>query len=323
MDKQDVKVSVIIPIFNVEKYLDKCVLSVINQTYSNLEIILVDDGSLDNCPEICDKYKALDNRIVAVHKTNGGLSDARNSGLDLANGEFIAFLDGDDTLDCKAIETLLTTAIKVSAKIVKMQFRNVCEGEDIANVDICEIPSGKWIQNTEYLRGICTYKESCSCCDKLFHKSVFNNYRFKKGRTNEDLLLLGTILLENGYNIYSLNYQGYNYLQRQQSITKTKFGRSIRDTIYNCIELQELAKEKRENMYVYFRMLSLYQARTFLLLMPNSYIKLKNEDFVFAMKIIRANREIIWKSFFSLKDKLFLYMCLLNISFVKAIVGER
>lgn len=323
MDKQDIKVSVIIPIYKVEGYLDKCVLSVINQTYSNIEIILVDDGSPDNCPQICDKYKALDSRVVVVRKKNGGLSDARNAGLDVATGEYISFLDGDDTLDSKAVEVLVNTAKQTSSSIVKMQFRNVYEGDDIPDTDVPKVLNGNWIKNADYIKAICTYKASCSCCDKLFHRSVINNYRFKKGRTNEDLLFLGTMLLEQGCNIYSLNYQGYNYLQRQQSITKTKFGTSIRDTVYNCAELQELAKEKREDVYVYFRMLSLYQARTFLLLMPKSYIKLEHEDFVFAMKTIKTNKEIIWKSFFSLKDKLFLSMCLLNISFAKAIAGER
>ena len=278
MDRKNIKVSVIIPIYKVEKYLDNCILSVTNQTYRNLEIILVDDGSPDNCPLICDKYKNSDDRIVVVHKSNGGLSDARNAGLDIATGEFITFLDGDDTLDCKAIETLLETAVQTSAKIVKMQFRNVYGGEDTPPPASNEKINGEWIKNNDYIKAICTYKASCSCCDKLFHRSVLENYRFRKGRTNEDLLLLGTILLEKGYDIYSLNYMGYNYLQRQQSITKSGFGKSIRDTVYNCSELQEIAKAKREDVYTYFQMLSLYQARTFLILMPTSYIKQKNNE---------------------------------------------
>ncbi len=89
-------ISVIIPIYKVEDYLDECVQSVIHQTYKNLEIILVNDGSPDKCPQICDEYAKLDNRIIVIHKKNGGLSDARNAGLQIATGEYIQFLDADD-----------------------------------------------------------------------------------------------------------------------------------------------------------------------------------------------------------------------------------
>ena len=92
-------ISVIIPIYNVEAYLDECIASVIAQTYSNLEIILVDDGSPDNCPQMCDEWAAKDSRIRVIHKENGGLSDARNAGIDIATGEYIAFVDSDDWIE--------------------------------------------------------------------------------------------------------------------------------------------------------------------------------------------------------------------------------
>ena len=97
-------ISVIVPIYKVEKYLNKCVDSIINQTYKNLEIILVDDGSPDSCPDICDKYEKKDNRVKVIHKKNGGLSDARNAGLDIANGEYISFIDSDDEIEASFVE---------------------------------------------------------------------------------------------------------------------------------------------------------------------------------------------------------------------------
>ena len=103
------KVSIIIPIYNVEKYLRKCVDSVICQTYKNLEIILVDDGSPDSCPEICDSYVDLDSRIKVIHKQNGGLSDARNTGIDMSSGEYITFVDSDDYIENDMIEILIST----------------------------------------------------------------------------------------------------------------------------------------------------------------------------------------------------------------------
>ena len=96
-------ISIIVPIYNVEPYLRRCLDSIIKQTYINLEIILVDDGSLDGCPQICDEYEAKDDRIVVIHKVNGGLSDARNVGLDACNGEYISFIDSDDWVSEKYI----------------------------------------------------------------------------------------------------------------------------------------------------------------------------------------------------------------------------
>ena len=110
-------VSIIVPIYKVEPYLRRCLDSIVNQSYTNLEIILVDDGSPDNCPQICDEYASKDNRIKVIHKKNGGLSDARNAGLDICKGEYISFVDSDDWVDEKYIETLLDLAIKENVDI--------------------------------------------------------------------------------------------------------------------------------------------------------------------------------------------------------------
>ncbi len=318
----DKKISIIIPVYRVEEYLDSCINSVLNQTYKNLEIILVDDGSPDLCPDICDKYKEIDNRVVVIHKINGGLSDARNAGLDVATGDYYAFLDGDDTLEPDAMQVLIRTAIENSSKITLMKFRYVKMGEYVPVPQQLNV-AGKWISNDEFLKGICTYKSSCSFCDKLFASDLFKNYRFKVGITNEDLLLLGTILIENNYDVYSIDYCGYNYLQRTQSITKSGFGKSIRDSIYNCVELLDLVKKHKPKLTHYFQELALYQTRTFILFMPKVYVNEKPVDYLFAMKVLKDNKKRIWKGFYSLKDKLFLSLCLFNIKIAKKIVGEK
>lgn len=105
-------VSIIVPVYNVEKYLKKCVQSIINQTYKNLEIILVDDGSSDNSGKICDEFAQKDNRIKVIHKINGGQADARNKALDIMNGEWVSFVDSDDFIDKFHIENLYLQAIK-------------------------------------------------------------------------------------------------------------------------------------------------------------------------------------------------------------------
>ena len=122
---QDSLVSVIIPVYNVEDYLDRCVRSILDQTYSNTEILLVDDGSTDNCPEKCDTYAQADSRVTVIHKPNGGLSDARNTGLEKANGEFIMFLDSDDWVAPDIIETLIALLFEYSADIAECSYANV------------------------------------------------------------------------------------------------------------------------------------------------------------------------------------------------------
>ena len=120
-------VSVIVPIYGVEKYLDECIISIINQTYDNLEIILVDDGSPDNCPKIADQRAIKDKRIIVIHKKNGGLSSARNAGLEISNGEFVAFIDGDDWIESTYIERLVFATTNYKAGIGVIGFYRTFE----------------------------------------------------------------------------------------------------------------------------------------------------------------------------------------------------
>ena len=106
MEKHKDLISVIVPVYDVEKYLDRCVESIVNQTYQNLEIILVDDGSPDNCPAMCDNWAEKDSRIKVIHKKNGGLSDARNAGMEIVTGEFIGFVDSDDWIEPEMYQLL-------------------------------------------------------------------------------------------------------------------------------------------------------------------------------------------------------------------------
>lgn len=119
------KISVIVPIYKVENYLNRCVESIRKQTYRNLEIILVDDGSPDACGEMCDRYAQEDSRIRVIHKENGGLSDARNAGIEVATGEYIAFVDSDDWIDDKMYEVLYSTLLKYNADIAECSYRNL------------------------------------------------------------------------------------------------------------------------------------------------------------------------------------------------------
>lgn len=125
--EEKIKFSVVLPIYNVEKYLNRCLDSVMNQTYKKLEIILVDDGSPDNCPQMCDNWAKVDDRIKVVHKKNAGLGEARNSGLDVATGDYIAFFDSDDYIDTRLFEELYTVIISVNPDLIDLDIMTLID----------------------------------------------------------------------------------------------------------------------------------------------------------------------------------------------------
>ena len=177
------KISVIVPVYNVEKYLSKCIDSILSQTYKNLEIILVDDGSPDSSPKICDKYKERDNRIKVIHKKNGGLASARNAGMDIATGKYIGFVDSDDMIAEDMYEVLLENMIKSNAEIA------VCYKTDILE----NLQTGKGIveelNKTQALKKMVLGIEFGShACDKLFKREILvSDIRFPEGKTYEEL----------------------------------------------------------------------------------------------------------------------------------------
>lgn len=181
-------ISVIIPIYKVEDYLNECVQSVIHQTYKNLEIILVDDGSPDKCPQMCDNYAKQDNRIIVIHKRNGGLSDARNAGLKQASGGFVCFVDSDDFIDVTMCEKLLEYQQESNADIVSCMFSWYVNG------DIQAFPwftMGYKEKHTLFLHNYfmdAVGKQVDNCvCNKLFKRSIITEV-FTVGKINEDFL---------------------------------------------------------------------------------------------------------------------------------------
>lgn len=213
-------ISVIVPIYNVEKYLNRCIESIVNQTYKTLEIILVDDGSPDNCPQICDEWKEKDNRIKVIHKKNGGLSDARNAGLDIAQGEYIAFVDSDDWIDKEWIEILFKELIKnncdVSISSTRL-FKNVDETLFIRG------NTKKFLTNIEALEELINEKNIfTTACDKLYKKELIINYHFEKNKVNEDEFWTWKVLLSSK-RVVCCGKPNYNYLQNEDSIMGRKY----------------------------------------------------------------------------------------------------
>ena len=215
----DALVSIIIPVYNVEKFLYKCIKSVQNQTYRNIEIILVNDGSTDNSLEICKKFMKNDNRITLIDKENGGLSSARNSALDIINGEWIMFVDSDDYIECNMIENLVEAANLSNSDLTLCGYIMVKENEECIRKYIPEkkeMLSGIEALKRHYFHpGLINY---VSAWGKLYKRDIWDELRFKKGLLWEDYDLMPYIYLK-CKSVLTLPQNGYYYRQNKASIT--------------------------------------------------------------------------------------------------------
>ena len=233
-------VSVIIPVYKVEKYIHECVESVKAQSYSNLEIILVDDGSPDNCPAICDEYACADKRIKVVHKKNGGLSSARNAGLDVASGKYVMFTDSDDFIDNDMVEELLAIAEGNNLDVVGSSIKKYC------NKQTKIIPDGLTseltvFQNREALKWMLLTKIDVASWNKLFKRSAIGSHRFPLNRYNEDVIFLFYLYLDEVKVGYT-NRAYYNYRTTEGGLTQT-FSKKKFDVLSNADEMQEYLKK--------------------------------------------------------------------------------
>ncbi|MBP3818877.1 MAG: glycosyltransferase family 2 protein [Butyrivibrio sp.] len=222
-------ISVIIPVYNVEEYLKECIDSVINQTYQRLEIILVDDGSSDASGKICDEYVKEDNRIKVIHKENGGLSDARNMGLDVCCGEYISFVDSDDWISTKMFERLVQVIKKEKADVVFFHSAYVY-GKSIksSSFDKYKVLENKHDMIKEMFVG---KGQTIAACLKIYHRRIFDNNRFLVGKTNEDAFIILDII-ERTNRMVIIPDVLYYYRQRIGSITRTKkWNKNIMDTV--------------------------------------------------------------------------------------------
>lgn len=239
-------ITVIIPIYKVEKYLSKCIDSLIDQDYTQLEIILVDDGSPDNCGNICDKYAIQDNRIKVIHKKNGGLSDARNAGLKISTGDFITFVDSDDYVNKDFISTLVNLIQDFEADIAISPFIHFTDDEKKVK-KILSINKVKTYTNIEGLINMFYQSDfDNNATSKLFKKELFFNVTFPKGLLYEDLATVYKLFL-NSNKIVFINKFNYNYLLRDESIEGSLFSQEKLDSLLKIIvELEALKKSNHE-----------------------------------------------------------------------------
>lgn len=217
------KVSVIVPIYNVERYLQSCIDSIFNQTYPYMEIILVDDGSPDLCGEICDKNAMLDDRIRVIHQENEGLSSARNAGLDLAAGEYIVFVDADDTIHAQFIEILLDLCEREHCDIAQCDFLVV--SEDSVRLPLNPQQSLSIYSGKQALSRMCMGNDNVKYLvpwNKIYRQSLFQGIRYPVGRIHEDEFVTHKILWE-ARKVAVTNQYLYYYLKRSDSIMGSEF----------------------------------------------------------------------------------------------------
>lgn len=227
MNDQSIIISIIIPVYNVEKYLSKCLDSIISQTYKQLEIIIIDDGSTDNSGIICDEYALMDNRIIVIHQPNGGLSAARNSGLNIAKGEFVMFVDSDDFVESAFCEKPLNIALRENVDIVTFGYFQISKKSTKVN----RTNNPRIVQASEAIKLSITLDDVIHgyVWNKFYRRNLFDEIRFPVGRTFEDQGV-NYLLYHFARIIYMSDEVLYHYCRRDNSISKNYYSpRSIKD----------------------------------------------------------------------------------------------
>lgn len=281
-------ISVIVPIYKVEKYLNRCIDSIIGQTYTNLEIILVDDGSPDKCPKICDEWAKKDQRIKVIHKKNGGLSDARNAGMKIVTGDYIAFVDSDDWIHVQMYQRMVHLLEKTDADVCECNIKKA--NKKVDNICFSAKETGQVLTKLECLYGVIEQTVQPVVWNKIYRREIVDNLQFKKGKYNEDefwtYLALDRItkmvqldeelyyyfyredsIINETYSLRRLDglearYKRMNYLKKYPDI----YGKAKRNLVFDCMYhyqkgLSYLSKseqyELRQRVEMYFKNISI------------------------------------------------------------------
>ncbi|EHS2295441.1 Beta-1,3-glucosyltransferase [Enterococcus faecalis FL2] len=221
------EISIIVPVYNVEKYLEKCVKTILSQSFTNFELLLVDDGSTDTSGVICDKLKELDSRIKVIHKENGGLSSARNAGIDIAKGEYLTFIDSDDFISDRMIEYLYKNIKNEHADLSITGVESIYSGKEpeVTKSEIFILDQKEAIEMILIGKKIPVYAVA-----KLYKKTIFKELRFPVGKAHEDVYIIMDVLKQCNKVVADTSKQ-YFYVHRKGSITSAKFSTRDLDSI--------------------------------------------------------------------------------------------
>ena len=311
-------ISIIVPIYKVEKYLDRCINSILNQTFRDFELILVDDGSPDRCGDICEEYAKKDKRIKVIHKENGGLSDARNAGLDIATGKFIGFIDSDDFIHKDMYMILYDAIIKSKSDISQCKFKYFSK-EDELNKNI--INDGKYeiYNNIDAIEEIIDNKNlNTNVWNKLYKRELFNDIRFPKGKIHEDEFVTYKVFYR-AKTVSYVNKELYYYFSNDTGIMKnlninSKFDwiEAIEERNEFLLSIKEKSLFNKSNSYLFFNLIKIrYNIKKSEELKNKSQMyNLVNEKIKYSLNAISD------KSSYSKLNKIVVSLMKLNFNFV-------
>lgn len=307
-------ISIIVPVYNVESYLKFCIDSLISQTYKNIEIILVNDGSTDRSKKICEDYANQDNRIILINQKNKGLSGARNTGVKNCNGEYLTFVDSDDYIDKDYIECLYNM-IDSNIKISMCQL-DVATNYNTKN-NICDNYDKAVISKRNFFLNSLSDNRYLSSCGKLFHISLFDNVIFPEGKLHEDIYVLGEIISKVDY-IAFINNKKYFYIKRGNSITTNRFNEKKFDLIEAANRYTSIILEHYPDLYNNTIVFRNHQISS--LVKQMSYDDYKKYNF-FIKKLINSSRKnlkiVISDNTIPLNEKLLMIVDCTNYILIK------
>lgn len=244
------KISVIVPVYNVAPYLTQCIESLCRQTFSKLEIILVDDGSTDESGKICDEFAKKDPRILVIHKKNEGLSSARNAGLSVASGKYIGFVDGDDFVSCEMYQKLYKIAESYESEIVCCQFQT-------SNGEITEKAEGSEtvtvLDTKQAVKKFFLREITESVWDKLFSRRLFDDLFFPEGEINEDTFVVITLILKSRQMIF-YDKKLYYYRKRNGSITRSGYSEKFRVVNRHITQIETVIDKCYPDLQAYMKL---------------------------------------------------------------------
>lgn len=300
-------ISIIVPVYNIKEYLPRCVSSLQAQTYPNIEILLVDDGSTDGTGALCDSFLEKDRRIRVFHKKNGGSSSARNLGLTKASGEYIGFVDSDDYVEPDMYRHLYEGIVEHQVLLAQVG-RNEIDEQGRRLPDICVPPKeAECVGNREFLKELLLHKGDCSFCTKLIHKSLLEGRQFPEGLLNEDFHLL-VELLPQVKEILSLPGYDYHVFYRigsnSRRADKEDFSRVYADCVDNADMVTRLVEENFSDLKQVALRFGIFQRLEYLLHIPISQMTRDNEFYQRVKRYMRKNWFIgMTNSYLTLKNK--------------------
>lgn len=308
----EVLLSVIVPVYNIEDCLERCVNSIRSQTERNLEILLVDDGSTDGSGALCDRLAKEDRRIRVFHKENGGSSSARNLGIERARGEWLGFVDSDDWIDPEMYALLLREAAGRGADIAQAS-RDEIDEDGNRRPDVCAPPEAvTFCPAEDFLRELLLHRGDCSFCTKLVRRSLFDGKRFPEGRLNEDFRLLVEMLSE-GAGVCILPQQMYHVFYRLGSNTRKKdpddFSRVFLDIVDNADFVEELVGRRYPQLKAEAVRFGLFQRLDYLLHIPIGRMTSKDPFYRSVIRYLRRHvRDTLTNPWLSSKNRVYLLL---------------